>query len=130
MERAGAVLVEMEFSVGMQDTFEEEMTAMKHEFKHIINKYLSENIVRGTTSIKSLADLIAFNSEHADEVLSVTTDQDYFLEAEATDGIENRTYIEARRSSRFSLKTTRNKNHNSHTFLTTEPSHKHASQTH
>jgi amidase len=40
---------------------------MKHEFKHCLNAYLTKH--GGTTAMKSLADIIRYNQDHADTAL-------------------------------------------------------------
>ncbi|CAL8096513.1 unnamed protein product [Orchesella dallaii] len=93
-----------------------ELTVLLHDFKFGINKYLSNDIISpfpvpshykpsskylppkaAPMKIASLKDIIKFNDEH----LSIEGyNQELLLLSEATDGLNNRTYIEARDSNR------------------------------
>lgn len=69
-----------------------EVVVMSSEFKVGLNKYLSKRA--GSTAIKSLADLIAFNRDHADEVMP-WFQQELLNKAQATDGLNDEAYLEA-----------------------------------
>jgi amidase len=65
---------------------------MSTEFKVGLNAYLSKRA--DTAKIKSLADLVSFNRDHADEVMP-WFQQELTEKAQATDGINGETYLEA-----------------------------------
>jgi len=73
------------------DIFGPELTVLLFEFKSDMKKYLSE--LTGP-SMRSLADLIAFNTAHADQELQ-WFGQEIFLLAEATTNLADPTYLEA-----------------------------------
>lgn len=62
----------------------DEMTAMLAEFKLAINAYLKELV---TSPVRSLAEVIAFNNKFSDLEKIKEYGQDFFLLAEATNGI-------------------------------------------
>jgi amidase len=73
------------------DVFDPEFTVLLYEFKADIAAYLSE---LGNTSMRTLADLIAFNEANADRELR-WFGQEIFLAAEATSGLDDPAYLEA-----------------------------------
>ena len=68
-----------------------EVTVLLHEFKHDLDAYLA---ARPGVSVRSLADAIAFNQEHADDELR-WFGQERFVQAQATAGLEAADYVEA-----------------------------------
>jgi amidase len=75
---------------------ETEMTVLLHEFKHDLNVYLAG---RTGLPVRTLAEVIAFNEEHAAEELE-WFGQELFLRAEATAGLDDPGYLAALESSR------------------------------
>src|ERR687890_500964 len=73
------------------DSFDPEFTVLLCEFKADIAAYLSE---LRNTSMRTLADLIAFNEANADRELR-WFGQEIFLQAEATGGLDDPAYTEA-----------------------------------
>ncbi len=68
-----------------------EMTVLLHEFKADINAYLA---TLTNTSIRSLADLIAFNETHANEEM-VYFKQELFIKSQKTTSLEDARYLSA-----------------------------------
>ncbi len=68
-----------------------ELTVMDHELKDGLSRYLATR----PAGPRSLAELIAFNEEHADEELA-WFGQEVFERAVSTDGVQATTYREAR----------------------------------
>ncbi|MGI8881929.1 MAG: amidase [Jatrophihabitans sp.] len=68
-----------------------ELTVMDHELKDGLARYLATR----PDGPRSLADLIAFNQEHADEELT-WFGQEVFARAVSTDGLQTAAYREAR----------------------------------
>ena len=75
----------------MADVFDPEFTVLLYEFKADIAAYLAE---LRNTSMRTLADLIAFNEANADVELR-WFGQEIFLLAEATGGLDDPAYLEA-----------------------------------
>lgn len=75
------------------------MTVLKHDFKHGINEYLKKEVTLASTmpTPSCLKDIIRFNEENPTKE---GYNQELLVESEATDGLENSTYIEARDSNR------------------------------
>jgi amidase len=69
-----------------------EITLLLHEFKADLNAYLAG---RPDTRVRTLADIIAFNDEHAEEELKYFG-QDLFLMAEEKGPLTEAGYLEAR----------------------------------
>lgn len=93
MERAGAVLVDIEFEPNPQ-VYSDSFTVLLFELREEMGKYLTSipEFDEGDTP-RSLGDLIAFNSANADTELRWFS-QDIFEEAEAT--TDREAYEEAR----------------------------------
>jgi len=68
-----------------------ELTVLLFEFKADLNKYLAELV---SSPVRTLADIIAFNNAHANEELKYFG-QELFLQAEATTGLSDPTYLKA-----------------------------------
>jgi amidase len=88
----GATLVDPIETPDTKAISEAELTVLLTEFKVDIAAYLA-GLRR--TSMRSLADLIAFNDEHCDEELRYFG-QELFDVAEATTGLDDPAYLEAR----------------------------------
>ena len=78
---------------------EPEFLALRHEFKDDLNAYLAALGGADGSHPASLADLIAYNSAHADRVL-VHFGQEIFEQAEATGGRSDEKWREARDDAR------------------------------
>jgi amidase len=74
---------------------EAEMTVLLYEFKADLNNYLSQLT---NTTIRTLADLIAFNKTHKDQELPYF-EQELFLQAEQTSNLDDPIYQTALTSS-------------------------------
>jgi len=94
MAAAGAELVEIEKFEPEGDSYDDDAyTVLKYEFKHTLNEYLAAT--PASVKTRTLADLIAFNTEHADIELALF-DQGIFELSEALGGIDEPAYIQAR----------------------------------
>ncbi len=80
MERAGAVLVDIDFEPDNQ-MYRDSFTVLQFELREAIGKYLQS--LPGENLPRSLADLIAFNTAHANEEMR-WFGQDIFIDAEAS----------------------------------------------
>ncbi len=93
MEAAGAILVDIdEFSPAAEGFGNKSYMVLKYEFKATLNEYLADAAPAVTT--RTLADLIAFNEEHADVELALF-DQSIFEAAEALGGLDTLEYLES-----------------------------------
>ncbi len=70
---------------------ESEMTVLLYEFKADLNAYLAELT---ETPVRSVADIIAFNTAHAEEEL-LYFGQELLLKAQATTSLEDDNYLSA-----------------------------------
>ncbi len=68
-----------------------EQTVLLFEFKADLNRYLAE---LASSPVRTLADIIAFNNEHAGEELQYFG-QELLLQAEATTSLDDSTYLQA-----------------------------------
>ncbi len=94
LEAAGAVLVEIEeFEPQAEDFSTKSRQVLYAEFKATLNAYLEETPQAVTA--RTLADLIAFNSENAEIELALF-DQSIFDISEETKGLDAADYIAAR----------------------------------
>jgi amidase len=91
LSRLGATIVDPADIPNVADVGGPELTVLLFEFKADIRKYLAE---LSNTSMRSLADLIAFNNAHADQELR-WFGQEIFLLAEATTNLSDPTYLQA-----------------------------------
>jgi amidase len=91
LSRLGATVVDPTDIPNVADVFDPEFTVLLYEFKADIAAYLSE---LRNTSMRTLADLIAFNEANADPELR-WFGQEIFLLAEATTGLDDPAYTEA-----------------------------------
>jgi amidase len=96
LSRLGATVVDPADIPDVADTFDPELTVLLFEFKVDIAAYLSE---LERTSMRTLADLIAFNDAHAEQELR-WFGQEIFLLAEETTGLDDPTYLEALQTSK------------------------------
>src|SRR6266536_1665584 len=88
MSRLGATIVDPADIANVNDVGGPEFTVLLFEFKVEVAKYLSE---LSNTSMRTLADLIAFNDAHADQEMP-WFGQEIFLLAEQTDGLDDPEY--------------------------------------
>jgi amidase len=92
LREAGATLVDpADIPTQSQLGGRGETTVLLHEFKHDLNAYLSTRV---GVPIRTLADAIRFNVEHAGEELA-WFGQERFEQAEATAGLSDPGYLEA-----------------------------------
>src|SRR5574341_1767092 len=85
LSRLGAVIVDPADIPNVSDAFGPEFTVLLFEFKADMASYLSELT---NTSMRTLADLIAFNDAHADQEMR-WFGQEIFLLAEQTTGLDD-----------------------------------------
>lgn len=94
IKAAGAELVEInDFQAEGEDFDDDSYAVLKYEFKHTLNEYLAST--PSSVKTRTLAEVIAFNNEHADIELALF-DQDIFLASQALGGIDDPAYIAAR----------------------------------
>jgi amidase len=93
LEREGAVLVDLKPPAAFDDLDEPELEALLFEFKASINDYLA-TLDPAQVNVKTLADLIAFNSAHAGQELSVFG-QEIFEMAEGHGPLTDAAYLKA-----------------------------------
>ncbi|KAH9313677.1 hypothetical protein KI387_022304, partial [Taxus chinensis] len=67
-------------------------TVLEHDFKHDLNIYLSELL---QSPVRTLADIISFNLQHAAEEKLFKYGQEAFLRAENTSGLRSHIYRKA-----------------------------------
>jgi amidase len=96
LSRLGATVVDPADIPNVPDVFDPEFTVLLYEFKADIAAYLAE---LRNTSMRTLADLIAFNEANAERELR-WFGQELFLQAEATGGVDDPAYAEALATSR------------------------------
>jgi amidase len=96
LSRLGATVVDPADIPNVADVFDPELTVLLFEFKADMAAYLSE---LSNTSMRTLADLIAFNDAHADQELR-WFGQEIFLLAEQTTTLDDPQYLEALRTSK------------------------------
>jgi amidase len=96
LSRLGATIVDPADIPNVNDVFDPEFTVLLFEFKADIAAYLSE---LRNTSMRTLADLIAFNDAHADQEMR-WFGQEIFLLAEQTDGLDDPAYKAALQTSK------------------------------
>lgn len=93
MRKLGAVIIDpadIATAKQMSESRSEE-TVFLFELKADLNAYLAELI---SSPVRTLAEIIAFNQEHAEEELPYFG-QEHFLEAEKVDNLSNSRYLEA-----------------------------------
>lgn len=90
LKKRGAIIVDNADIPNLEQAGEYEFTVLLYEFKHDLNKYLT-----AANTGFTLKKLIEFNKKHADKEL-VHFGQELFVQAQATAGITNKTYLNAR----------------------------------
>jgi amidase len=93
LEHEGAVIVDLEAPAVFEELDEPEFEALLYEFKAAINAYLA-TLDPSQVEAKTLADLIAFNTSHADEEL-VVFGQEIFDMAQAHGPLTDAAYQKA-----------------------------------
>ncbi len=93
LAREGAVIIDLKSPSVFGELEEPEFEALLYEFKAAINDYLA-TLDQSQVSVKSLADLIAFNAAHANEEL-VVFGQEIFDMAEARGPLTDAVYQKA-----------------------------------
>ena len=96
LKAKGAVLVDVEAPKDRRAIGPLELQVLLSELKADLNAYLATTPASVTS--RSLADVIAFNTAHAERVLGLFG-QDTFIKAQATKGLDDKTYIAARAQS-------------------------------
>jgi amidase len=97
MREAGAEIVDPVPLVLPKEVGEQQREVLLYEFKADLNAYLAER--RPDCPVRSLADLIAFNNRHADEVMPYFG-QELLVMAEAKGPLTERDYQQALESNR------------------------------
>jgi len=92
MKEKGAEFVEVDLLKEINKVGQHEGTVLSYEFKDGINKYLAAAGWR----LKTLKDLIAFNSANADKVMPFFG-QELFLSAQARGDVSSKDYLDAKR---------------------------------
>jgi len=93
LEHEGAVVVDLKPPAAFDEVDEPEFEALLYEFKASINVYLA-TLDPTQVDVKTLADLIAFNTAHADEEL-VVFGQEIFEMAQARGPLTDAVYQKA-----------------------------------
>jgi amidase len=91
--REGAVVVDLKPPAAFDELDEPELEALLYEFKASINNYLA-TLDPAQVGVKTLADLIAFNSAHADQEL-IVFGQEIFEMAESHGPLTDSAYLKA-----------------------------------
>ncbi|MFL5693263.1 MAG: amidase [Ktedonobacteraceae bacterium] len=93
MRELGAIIIDpADIPTAQQmDSSDSETTVVLFELKHDVNKYLSELT---HTSMRTLADLIAFNNAHAKQEMPYFG-QELFLQAQDTTSLNDPVYLKA-----------------------------------
>lgn len=92
MEQAGATIVEVDFVSRLKDIGPHEYDLLKYEFKDGLNRYLA----RANGKIKSLQDVIDFNTAHASTVMPFF-EQDILVESQQMGSLDTDDYRDTRR---------------------------------
>lgn len=90
MQQAGAVFVEIELLKEIDKASDAEFEVLKCELKDGLNLYLAKT----NASVKSLADVIAFNIKNEVRVMPFFK-QEIFEAAEKTTGLQSKEYLDA-----------------------------------
>ncbi len=96
LRSAGAELVEIDDLAGRDEIDRAEHTVLTTDLKADLEVYLSGAVV--PEAQRTMAGLIAFNQAHADRELALFQ-QELFDQAEATKGLQDPAYLEARSTS-------------------------------
>lgn len=97
----GATVVEVELMKDINLLGKDEFIVLQYEFKDGLNKYLAaaNAVAGGTTGLpKSLADVIAFNKQHADSAMPYFQ-QETLESSQAMGGLDSKAYKAALRRS-------------------------------
>ncbi|HEX8414895.1 MAG TPA: amidase [Sphingomicrobium sp.] len=95
LQAQGATLIDIK-TFDDENFGEAEFQVLMFEFKDGLNTYLRSS--PAAIPVRSLADVIAFNNAHAAQEMPLFG-QELFLQAEATNGLKDPTYIKARAKS-------------------------------
>ena len=87
LKAKGATVVEVELVKKTNPLGEAEFDVLLYEFKEGVNKYLAT----AGASVRTLADVIAYNSAHAAEAMPIF-EQEILIQAEKTDGLGSAKY--------------------------------------
>ncbi|HEX8038443.1 MAG TPA: amidase, partial [Chryseosolibacter sp.] len=90
MKEKGATVVEVEFRERLKTIGDAEYKVLKYEFKDGLNRYLAS----ANSTVKSLRDVIAFNTAHAETVMPFFG-QEILEESEALGNLETEDYRRA-----------------------------------
>lgn len=96
LKAEGAILIDISDLKDRDKISDAETLVLNTELKTDLNSYLAST--PSTVKSRTLADLIAFNQAHADRELALFG-QDTFVKAEATKGLADPAYREARETS-------------------------------
>ena len=91
LKSRGAILIDVELP-NAEKYGDSELDVLLFELKADLNKYLAEFSSSG--SIKTLADVIAFNEKNKQKVMPYFS-QELFIRAEAKEGLDSKAYIDA-----------------------------------
>jgi amidase len=91
LKSKGATLVDVELP-NAEKYGETELEVLLFELKADLNKYLAE--FAGAGSVKTLADVIAFNEKNKQRVMPYFS-QELFIRAEAKEGLDSKAYLDA-----------------------------------
>ncbi|GLJ13025.1 hypothetical protein SUGI_0203560 [Cryptomeria japonica] len=103
MRKKGAILVENHmFSKFLNLSTDDEQIVLKYEFKHDVNIYLSRLL---QSPVRTLADIISFNTQHAMEEKLFEYGQGKFIQSQNTSGLKAQEYKKALETDRMLTKT-------------------------
>lgn len=90
LKSKGAIIVEVELNKQLKEAGKAEFTVLVYEFKDGLNNYLS----KGSSKMKSLADVIAFNKQNEAKAMPFFKQETLEL-ANTKGGLEEKEYLEA-----------------------------------
>jgi len=93
LQSEGFTLVDVPAPHGWNSLLEEEFEVLLYDFKADLNAYLAR--FNGTLPVRTLADLIEFNSQHAAQEMPFFG-QELFIQAEAKGPLTDAAYLKAR----------------------------------
>lgn len=96
LQAAGAETIDLGEPAAIRQISGPSYEVLLYEFKAGLNAYFAE--LPSTSRIRTLADVIAFNQEHAKEELSIFG-QEIMVQAEAKGPLTDKVYLEARANS-------------------------------
>ncbi|MGB1297130.1 MAG: amidase [Psychrobium sp.] len=94
LKKRGAIIVDNTDIAHLKAVGADEFTVLLFEFKHDLNLYLAD-----TKTGLTLEKLIKFNKQHAEKEL-IYFGQEIFKQAQATSGITDKIYLEARQKAK------------------------------